>query len=158
MTRLAHLSKTINIFVPVAGSPRDAGDRAAASRNKSASAPPRAWKEKETQDYFFARPQPQASSTPAALPFTRGRPGHRRALTGAGPAATAPGPCVSRVPSPRPSDPQTLTGSPGTMRRSSALRRRTVHAGSALRRRSGWRRAGLRTSSETRGRSAMTRT
>lgn len=113
MTRLAHLSKTINIFVPVAGSPRDAGDRAAASRNKSASAPPRAWKEKETQDYFFARPQPQASSTPAALPFTRGRPRSpqgpdgSRARRNRARALRQP----SALPPPqRPSDPHRLPG------------------------------------------------
>lgn len=42
----------------MAGSPRDAGDRAAASRNKSASAPPRAWKEKETGLFFCSTTAP----------------------------------------------------------------------------------------------------
>lgn len=104
------------------------------------------------------RPQPQASSTLAALTFNRGRPRSPQGPDGSRARRNRTRALRQPSPPPPPRDPQALTGSPGTTRRSSALRRRTVHAGSALRRRSGWRRAGLRTSSETRGPSAITRT
>lgn len=70
MTRLAHLNAAKNkIFVPLAGSPGDAGDRAAASRSRSASAPPRAWKEEGNTGLFFCSAELEAadhSPRPAA--------------------------------------------------------------------------------------------
>lgn len=61
---------------------------------------------------FLLGRSPRPAAPPRRYRLPGAGPGHRRALTGAGPAATAPGPCVSRVPSPpqRPSDPHRLPG------------------------------------------------